>query len=385
MTCESSEADRRAFCRGVAGSLLSCLMQGLPNRVSAHTLRRNSRSLGRTCTEESIMSRPTYRVRRLCDHPIIAPGMDARMGTNIEGPSLIRAPSWLPGRLGRYYLYFADHKGAYIRLAYADDLAGPWKIHTPGALQLTESGLPTKVQSAPANAGETTGQRALIGWAPPGTPGIPSLLEDATLPHLASPDVHVDEIGRRIVLYYHGLVGFGVQHTRVAVSQDGIHFGSPSGDLGPPYFRVFEHDGWKYALAMPGLVLRSRDGLAAFEQGPRLFERDQRHTAVLKRGNVLHVFWTRVGDAPERIYASTVDLRGDWLGWRASEPQEVLRPERAWEGAGLPLAPSYRSAITVPVNQLRDPAVYVEDGRTYLLYAVQGERGIGIAELDIDG
>lgn len=332
---------------------------------------------------ETILNPLTYRVRRLCDHPIIAPGMDERMGANIQGPSLIRAPAWLPRPLGQYYLYFADHKGDYIRLAYADELSGPWKIHTPGALQLSESGLPTTVQSAPTETGATAGQSSLVGWAPPGTPGVPSPLEDATLPHLASPDAHVDEARRRIVLYYHGLATFGVQLSRVAVSADGIHFTSASGDLGPPYFRVFDHEGWTYALAMPGLMLRSPDGLAAFERGPRLFDRDQRHTAVLKRGNLLHVFWTRVGDAPERIYASTIDLHGDWMTWRASEPIEVIRPERPWEGAGLPLMPSYRSAISIPVNQLRDPAAYVEDGHTYLLYAVQGEHGIGIAELAI--
>ena len=39
------------------------------------------------------------------------------MGDNINGPSLIRVPNWVEGRLSRYYLYFADHKGAYIRLA----------------------------------------------------------------------------------------------------------------------------------------------------------------------------------------------------------------------------------------------------------------------------
>ena len=55
-------------------------------------------------------------------------------GANIEGPSLIRAPDWLPGRLGRYYLYFADHKGDYIRLAYANRLKGPWTVHAPGSL-----------------------------------------------------------------------------------------------------------------------------------------------------------------------------------------------------------------------------------------------------------
>ena len=33
------------------------------------------------------------------------------------------------------------------------------------------------------------------------------------------------------------------------------------------------------------------------------------------------------------------------------------------------------------VNQLRDPAIFEEDGRIYLLYSVAGESGIAIAEL----
>jgi len=55
--------------------------------------------------------------------------MDGRMGANVNGPSLIRAPAWLPNPLGRYYLYFAHHQGAYIRLAYADRLEGPWRTY----------------------------------------------------------------------------------------------------------------------------------------------------------------------------------------------------------------------------------------------------------------
>ena len=48
-------------------------------------------------------------------------------------------PDWLPNKMGNYYLYFADHKGLYIRLAYADSIIGPWQIHEPGSLQIEES------------------------------------------------------------------------------------------------------------------------------------------------------------------------------------------------------------------------------------------------------
>ena len=95
------------------------------------------------------------------------------------------------------------------------------------------------------------------------------------------------------------------------------------------------------------------------------------------------MFWTARGDAPERIWLSTIDLTADWMAWRESDPAEVLRPERPWEGALLPAQPSRGGSIDVPVNQLRDPAIFEEDGRIFLLYAVAGERGIGLAELHL--
>ncbi|HEX3888728.1 MAG TPA: hypothetical protein VHW05_14625 [Phenylobacterium sp.] len=326
-----------------------------------------------------------YSVRRLPQNPIIVPGMDERMGSNIQGPSLIRTPDWIVGPLGRYYLYFADHKGGYIRLAFADALAGPWRVHPPGALQLAQSGFPTTPPpTGPTEQPMSMEARIQARLAPPGTPGVPDATVDATCPHIASPDVHVDHHRRRIVMYYHGLERFRVQRSRVAVSNDGLTFEQPSAALGPSYFRVFAYDGWVYAMSMPGVFHRSRDGFGGFETGPKLFPSDQRHAALLVRGDILHVFWTRVGEAPERIYASRVDLRGDWLAWRAGPAVEVMRPETPWEGAALPLEPSWRSAISVPVNQLRDPCIFQEEDRTYLLYAVQGEHGIAIADLTVD-
>lgn len=74
--------------------------------------------------------------QRLLDRPLIDGTLDPSISDNVQGPSLIRVPDWVEGRLGRYYLYFASHKGDSIRLAYADSLVGPWKIHPGGALAL---------------------------------------------------------------------------------------------------------------------------------------------------------------------------------------------------------------------------------------------------------
>jgi hypothetical protein len=164
------------------------------------------------------------------------------------------------------------------------------------------------------------------------------------------------------------------------MSHNGIDFEARPEILGPSYLRIFPHDGMTYALAMPGQFFRSKDGLHGFEPGPVRFNPNMRHSAVLKRGDELVVFWTQVGEAPERILCSRINISGDWHGWKESPAVEVLRPERSWEGADAPLTPSVRSTAYGHVNQLRDPAIFEEDGRTYLLYAVAGESGIAIAE-----
>ena len=319
------------------------------------------------------------QISRLGDGPIIDASTCDSIGVNIQGPSLVRMPDWATSRLGRYHLYFADHKGAHIRLAHADQLVGPWTVHRPGSLQLAHSHFLTEPPSASAGQLETIRDRFRRAFGD--EYDLDEATTDATVPHIASPDVHVDHEHRRFVMYFHGLEALGRQVTRAATSTDGISFRARSEVLGGPYFRVFHHDGWFYALVMPGRMLRSRDGLTGFEAGPTLFQPEMRHSAVAVRGDTLHVLWTRVGDTPESILHSTIDLTADWHTWRESAPQPVLRPELAWEGAFEPAAPSRRGAVHGVVNQLRDPCVFEDDGRTWLLYSGGGESAIGIAAL----
>jgi hypothetical protein len=298
-------------------------------------------------------------VTRLLDHPIITSDMDTRMGSNIQGPSLIRVPDWVENPLGKYYLYFAEHKGEYIRLAYADELTGPWTVYPPGTLTLAQSHFP-----------ET---------CPPC-----SVPEDSVVPayaHIASPDVIVRDDKNELVMYLHGREPM-VQVTRLATSANGIDFVGHPEILGRPYFRTFFYKNYWYGLAMPGFFYRSQDGYSSFEEGPRFFNNDMRHSAVLVRGDTLYVFWTQVGHAPESILLTAITMGDDWNQWAESETVQLLKPERSWEGAELPLIPSVRGDITVPANQLRDPAIFEEDGKVYLLYSVAGESGIAIARVD---
>ena len=319
------------------------------------------------------------RVTRLADGPIIGPDLHSGIGTNIQGPSLISVPDWIEDRLGAYYLYFADHKGSYIRLAYANELTGPWRVHPPGSLRLAQSGF---LMAPPAvSAGELAQFEAQ--YRARGMAMSHDVLSEITTPHIASPDVHIDAERRRIVMYFHGLDGIGHQVSRVAISENGIDFTARPKVIGRSYMRIFRHDGMTYALTMPGTLSRSADGLSSFETGPTLFNPSMRHAAVLKRDGVLWVFWTQVGDAPERILLSRIALDGDWHSWRDEPAIEVMRPEHPWEGASAPNLPSVRSTAYGVVNQLRDPAIYEESGVTYLLYAVGGESGIGIARIDV--
>ncbi len=227
------------------------------------------------------------RIDRLDNNPIITPEMlPGNDGENINGPSLIRVPSWVQNPLGRYYLYFAHHVGSYIRLAYADDLAGPWQVHKPGTLRLADT--------VCNDIHET---------------------EWAGYKHLASPDVLLDSEAQEIRMYFHCPAYISgprdsddsySQVTFVATSKNGINFDAGREPLGNSYFRVFRWDDAFYALGMPGVFYRSDDGLHGFVEGPTLFTKDMRHSAVKVQGDTLNVFYSVVGENPERILLSRI-------------------------------------------------------------------------------
>lgn len=293
-----------------------------------------------------------FRVERLSGNPIIHPdleGFEGNVGKNINGPSLIRVPDWLENPLGRYYLYFAHHCDDHIRMAYSDELEGPWRVYTAGILHLDD---------APGRG------------------------------HIASPDIHIEEEHQRIRMYFHQPPvkesEHGLQVSYVAFTNDGLSFKPEDEILGTSYFRVFQYEGAWYAFAMNsvdgGIFYRSENGITGFSAGPEMIPRI-RHNGLFVEGKTLFLFFSRAQDTPERILLTTIDLTEDWHGWRASEIEEVLESEEDWEGGDLPLERSEYGTIRVPARQLRDPGIFQEDGQTYLLYSVAGEQGIGIAKL----
>ena len=60
----------------------------------------------------------------------------------------------------------------------------------------------------------------------------------------------------------------------------------------------------------------------------------------------------------------------------------ILSPDREYEGGELPLEASAPDDAPGRVRQLRDPAIYREGSRTYLVYSIAGESGLAMAELN---
>tara|TARA_R100000027_G_scaffold18279_2_gene13134 strand:+ start:11688 stop:12812 length:1125 start_codon:yes stop_codon:yes gene_type:complete len=352
-----------------------------------------------------------YQATRLNDgHPIIDKSTFTRVdpsfadhGSNINGPSVIRVPDWIPleeraDPSAVYYCYFGDHNGDYIRMAWSASIEGPYFLF----------GMPSQGGG--------------------GTRGVLDLGEDDKIVfangleirgHISSPDVHVDHRKNRIVLYFHGPVYFNgtgggglAQKTFVAFSSDGLNFNRQIVPvaLGLAYLRVFEYSGRTYGIAARGNLYTAPEGdlysppesfdcskdywtLEGESYTDTPFQHDLdgdpdgperlRHVGLRVDGDRLEVFHSRVGDAPERILLTTIDLAaGPTTEWEpAYPPSEVLWPELEWEGTGYQLSPS-TGGPQRGVQQLRDPYIFEdEDGALFLFYSGAGEEGIGVASL----
>lgn len=323
---------------------------------------------------------PGVRAMRLPQNPLITLKSSPTLGDDINGPSIIRVPSWIEHPLGRYYMYFAHHMGMHIRMAYAEAITGPWHVYEPGVLRVENTAF----------------------YRP--QPDPPENLENFYT-HVASPEVFVDDANKRLVLWFHGWWTEGAmwpvgpaaaqawarqhgyaQNTQSAESSDGLHFAVKPSITKTSYLRVFQRDGSFFGMARLGLLLRSRDPFGSFEVGHNVFRGGPyagrvRHVAILPQGSTLRVFFTAIGDAPERVMLSSVDISGDWQTWKASEPTELLRPAAEYECPDLPNEPSDAGDIKGPAQQLRDPAIVQDSGKTYLFYSICGEQGIAAAEV----
>ena len=172
---------------------------------------------------------------------------------NINGASLIKVPDWIENPLGKYYLYFASHTGQYIRLAYSDSLSKPFKIYDGKVFEITDTSCRT---------------------------------------HIASPDVHIDEDKKRIIMYYHGDTN-NFQESFFSHSKNGLKFKNKYEPLGLFYFRVFKYKNKFYAVAKnkneDSIIYESDKYEGEFKPLFTILP-NSRHTATLVKNDFLYLF-----------------------------------------------------------------------------------------------
>lgn len=322
------------------------------------------------------------KATRFPENPLLTLKSSPTIGDNANGPSVIRVPSWVEHPLGRYYMYFAHHKGTFIRLAYADSLHGPWKVYEPGVMKVENSAF-YRPQPDPVDS--------------------PS----GVYTHIASPEIYIDDANKRIIMWTHGVWTEGqrwpenrteaqrfmqqhgyAQYTQSSVSSDGLNFKAQPAISKEPYLRVFQHNGDFYGIARLGQLLHAKDPLDEFVTGgdpwrETPYSRRVRHVALLKEGNVMNVFFSAIGEAPENILFTTIDLTGDWKSWKVGKITDVLTPQAPYECLDLPNEKSAVGEIDHPARQLRDPAIFAEGGKVTLFYTFCGEQGVAAADVTI--
>jgi hypothetical protein len=220
---------------------------------------------------------------RFSENPLITVSSSPSVGDNLNGPSVIRVPPWINKPLGRYYMYFAHHKGQYIRLAYADSLRGPWKVYEPGVLNVSATAF-FRPQPDPANS--------------------PEFLYT----HVASPEIYVDNGRKKILIWVHGMWTEGqrwpvkpveaqqwlqshgyAQYTQSAESGDGLNFEMRPAITKQSYLRVFNRGGQSLRngafgsdAAHQGFFVELRAWPESFSRRPLREPRPPRRTATAR-------------------------------------------------------------------------------------------------------
>lgn len=280
-------------------------------------------------------------------------------GSNINGPCCIRVPKWCKNKLGNYYLYFAHHRGKYIRMAYADKLNGPWIEYKGGVLNIEE-------------------------------------LIDAHH-HVASPDIFIDHQRKELRMYFHSpSYKKKEQWTFLAKSNNGLDYSQyGSSPLAPFYLRILYYNNLFYGMSKGGNIWFSDSGLDHFTSLHNPFDRlldneiwhnsegSVRHVALYRRNKTLYIFFTRIGDSPEKILCGTINISAPQEDWKVSNIVTVVKPKMQYEGVNIKIKPSKAGASESEENGLRDPFIFEDENKLYMFYCVKGEYGIALSELKI--
>lgn len=144
-----------------------------------------------------------------------------------------------------------------------------------------------------------------------------------------------------------------------------------------------------------GIILcRSASLEGPFEEGP-VVAQGLRHLDLHLIDEVIYVFFSMIGDCPERIVLATIDTSSssDWNDWSLLPGPKILMPKHSYEHGDEALQRTHEGPAHHR-HEVRDPRFLPlpDEGNNknakilsgLLFYVVQGERGISVARVDID-
>ena len=277
---------------------------------------------------------------------------------NINGPTLVEFECPLFPKLRLYLMYFGHHKGKYIRVAWAFSPTGPFRrVPLVRPLLLRD------------RFGERKG-------------------------HVASPEVRT--VGGKRYMFAHSPSRHfrpGKQITYMSRLRLGVVCSRPKPIDLPSYARFFSLNGDMHAITNGADVFKLDSNSLETRQldvdKSRLLVPESqdviervRHPQILAWLGHTLCFYTRVGDAPERVFVSLLEAKNP-EEIMFSTPIELLRPREDYEGAHHNIEPSKSGISRRPENALRDPFVGEFGGQHFLYYSTAGEKGIACAELDV--
>lgn len=234
---------------------------------------------------------------------------------------------------------------------------------------------------------------------------------------LHSPSIAVDEEQQRLYMYIHGHGCHGAkqQPTLLFTSHDGLSWDFDQAKLRrPPYLlwdlfylsapRYSPRDDFYYAIAKTqedsigsAVLCRSKSLHGPFEQGPILMKGGRHMDMYIHPGSSdMYVFFTLIGDAPERILLGMIDRSPasggshNWLDWKFLPGPIIIQPEYEFEHGNAPLKPSKPGPGLTVLNEIRDPHFLPHNDTDlkklsgFLFYTVQGEQKLAMSTLQIN-
>ena len=348
--------------------------------------------------------------------------------TNINGPSIIRVPDWIPAAErvnpnAQYYMYFGHHIGFSIRMAWSDSLTGDWTLFNAGDAP----------DRAWGTAGNNTGTQTPFAGVLTINGGQLAAMSGSDFVasnHISSPEVIVDNVNQRIAMYFHSTTQFtggpgnGTgQVTWVSTSKYGLNF-NPVDNGGEPgqgmrevlltraYARPFEVGGQTFAYTNAGELwkapltndagnintIANADSEGGFwnpsgtnttaswwekmdDIDNPLFQLyvqngqggdDARHSAVYTRSHIdpsdtnVYLFYSARFDTPESVFLTVIDTANGSTNTSdwTAIGQRVMLAPELDWEGGDLPLTTSVNGVEINVRQLRDPDVFEDDQGT---------------------